>query len=77
MASITVAVALLASFPRVSAGQLAPAREYEIKAAFLLNFAKFIAWPENAFTSQTEDLRWSSSVMIPSAAYSTGSSPAS
>ena len=28
-----------------------PAVEYKIKAAFLLNFAKFITWPEQTFTS--------------------------
>jgi hypothetical protein len=56
-ASIVVAVALLALFPGVSAGQLAPAREYEIKAAFLFNFATFVNWPDDAFKSQTEDLR--------------------
>jgi hypothetical protein len=56
-ASIAVAVALLASFPSVSAGQLVPAREYEIKAGFLFNFSKFIDWPDDAFNSETDDLR--------------------
>jgi hypothetical protein len=55
-ASIAVAVAL-ASFPGVSTGQLVPAREYEIKAGFLVNFSKFINWPDDAFTSETDDLR--------------------
>ena len=55
--SIAVAVALLASFPRVSTGQLVPAREYEIKAGFLFNFSKFIDWPDDAFKSETDDLR--------------------
>jgi hypothetical protein len=26
-----------------------PAREYDVKAAFLLNFARFIEWPDTAF----------------------------
>jgi YfiR/HmsC-like len=26
-------------------------REYQIKAAFLFNFAQFVKWPENSFTS--------------------------
>ncbi len=26
-----------------------PASEYQVKAAFLFNFAKFVAWPPNAF----------------------------
>lgn len=29
--------------------QSPPAREYEVKAAFLFNFAKFVEWPPNAF----------------------------
>lgn len=29
--------------------QTTPAREYQIKAAFLYNFAQFIEWPPNAF----------------------------
>lgn len=30
--------------------------EYEIKAAFLLNFAKFVQWPDNAFESRQSPL---------------------
>lgn len=30
--------------------------EYQIKAAVLLNFAKFIEWPEQAFKSETDPL---------------------
>jgi hypothetical protein len=56
-ASIVVALALLASFPSVTTGQLVPAREYEVKAGFLFNFSKFIDWPDDAFTSETDDLR--------------------
>jgi hypothetical protein len=56
-AAVAAAVALLCSFPRVSAGQLAPAHEYEIKAGFVFNFAKFVAWPQDAFKSATDDLR--------------------
>jgi hypothetical protein len=55
--AITVAAALLTAFPRVSAGQLAPVREYEIKAGFLYNFAAFVEWPEEVFKTKTEDLR--------------------
>ena len=32
--------------------QAAPSVEYQVKAAFLFNFAKFVAWPQDAF--QTE-----------------------
>jgi hypothetical protein len=36
--------------PRASA-QTAVAREYQIKAVFLFNFAQFVAWPPAAFTA--------------------------
>jgi hypothetical protein len=32
-----------------SGAQTNPSGEYQLKAAFLLNFAKFIEWPQNAF----------------------------
>lgn len=49
----TAAMALLAAH-LVAATASAPARalgasEYEIKAAFLFNFAQFVEWPANAF----------------------------
>lgn len=31
-------------------------REYQLKAGFLVNFARFIAWPENAFASPDADI---------------------
>jgi len=31
--------------------------EYELKAAFVYNFAKFVEWPEDAFVSPAESLR--------------------
>ena len=37
------------NFPRVLPAQLRPSSEYELKAAFLFNFAKFIEWPPEAF----------------------------
>ncbi|HJP95474.1 MAG TPA: YfiR family protein [Pyrinomonadaceae bacterium] len=40
-------VALCAFVASVSAG---PANEYQVKAAFLFNFAKFVEWPPNAFS---------------------------
>jgi hypothetical protein len=30
--------------------------EYQVKAAFLFNFARFVEWPPRAFTSATEPL---------------------
>jgi hypothetical protein len=37
------------SFPAVLPAQLRPSSEYELKAAFLFNFAKFVDWPPNSF----------------------------
>jgi hypothetical protein len=50
---------LLAALVAVSATPVAHAQEggpteYEVKAAFLYNFAKFIAWPEGTFQSENE-----------------------
>ena len=38
-----------ATFSWGATARAAPANEYQIKAAFLFNFAKFVAWPANAF----------------------------
>jgi len=32
--------------------QAAPSVEYQVKAAFLFNFAKFVAWPRDAFPNE-------------------------
>ena len=32
------------------------AEEYEVKAAYLLNFARFVEWPDSAFESETSDI---------------------
>ncbi len=34
-----------------------PAREYEVKAAFLLNFARLVHWPDTAFTAPDMPIR--------------------
>lgn len=39
------------NFPTVLSAQVRPSSEYELKAAFLFNFAKFVAWPPNAFAN--------------------------
>src|SRR5436305_13849150 len=36
--------------------QPAPPSEYEIKAAFIFNFARFIEWPAKSFSSPTSPL---------------------
>jgi hypothetical protein len=53
-----IAMALVAgSFPGGSAlAQGAGAAEYEIKGAFLFNFARFAEWPNSAFSSTTQPL---------------------
>src|SRR2546423_7757232 len=35
--------------PRAAHAQNSPSKEYEVKAACLLNFAQFIEWPQAAF----------------------------
>jgi len=32
------------------------AQEYQLKAAFLVNFARFITWPESSFSSEPQEL---------------------
>lgn len=48
--AIVAGLALLLCGGR-SAGQQSGPTEYQVKAAFLLNFAKFIDWPESSFAS--------------------------
>ncbi len=45
---VVIAGLLAGSVPRARAQ--APPTEYEIKAAFLYNFAKFVEWPADAFS---------------------------
>src|SRR5215469_5649927 len=44
-----LAFLILALFPMRSARAVSPVSEYQVEAAFLLNFTKFIQWPETAF----------------------------
>jgi hypothetical protein len=39
------------NFPAVLPAQVRSSSEYELKAAFLFNFAKFVEWPSNAFVN--------------------------
>jgi hypothetical protein len=48
---ILVALAALSGSP-LALAQTKPPSEYEVKAAFLFNFAKFIDWPPGTFESQ-------------------------
>jgi YfiR/HmsC-like len=49
-AVLFLAVALVSAGPRASAQEAAPT-EYQLKAAFLFNFAKFVEWPPSSFAS--------------------------
>ncbi len=44
-------------FAEVTHGQSGGLTKYEIEAAFLYNFAKFVDWPPEAFSSPTDGLR--------------------
>ena len=48
--------ALLLGFTPAGRAQPAPTPEYEVKAALLLNFARFTDWPARAFPSPTAPL---------------------
>lgn len=49
---VTVGLAL-GGFAASSLAAAAPTREYDIKAAFLFNFASFVEWPSTAFATPT------------------------
>lgn len=50
----SIALAALLSLAAVTParGQANPSVEYQVKAAFLLNFVKFVEWPSDAFQSE-------------------------
>src|SRR3954462_14056099 len=51
----TIATPLFVLIPLVTAAsQSPPSVEYQVKAAFLFNFAKFIEWPTKSFAQPTE-----------------------
>ncbi len=41
---------------QVACGEESPPSEYQLKAAFLFNFAKFAEWPSEAFTNATSPI---------------------
>lgn len=49
-----VCIALLAAVTPLTGTSPAPVDEYEVKAAFIYNFAKFVAWPARAFKSPAD-----------------------
>jgi hypothetical protein len=48
---------LAAVLPVYAAGQTRSAGEYEVKAAFLFNFAKFVEWPSGSFSGADDPIR--------------------
>lgn len=48
-----LASAALLLFDRDLSAQVATSKEYRVKAVFVYNFAHFIAWPPNAFSTAT------------------------
>ncbi len=55
LAALVFLAALLAARGAVDAQVAAP--EYDVKAAFLFNFTKFVEWPPAAFTDEHSSLR--------------------
>jgi len=53
----TLGVAALVLFFGITTGPGATAPETELKAAFLYNFAKFVEWPAEAFSSETAPIQ--------------------
>lgn len=51
-----LAVGLWSLLPFASAAALASPTEYDVKAAFLFNFAKFVTWPPDAFAGPNAPL---------------------
>jgi hypothetical protein len=49
--AVTLVTIAAFSMPPLSSAQGNPRGEYDLKAAFLFNFAKFIEWPAGSFTS--------------------------
>ena len=48
---LILAIALTLALPSGNSCQAEPSREYVVKAAFLYNFAQFVEWPSDAFSS--------------------------
>jgi hypothetical protein len=51
-----LSLALILALRLIAGGQERPPDEYQVKAAFLYNFAKFVEWPPEAFADPNEPL---------------------
>jgi YfiR/HmsC-like len=47
-------ICILGTFGSLRAGEIS--HEYRVKAAFLVNFARFISWPEDSFSPDRREL---------------------
>lgn len=56
-APAVLVLALLAALATAGASRAQTAQEYEVKAAFLYNFTKFVEWPAHAFADGKSSLR--------------------
>ncbi|HEY7544552.1 MAG TPA: YfiR family protein [Blastocatellia bacterium] len=54
-ACLWMCAALITTTMRSARAQSSPS-EYEVKAAFLFNFAKFVEWPEDAFSDSSSPI---------------------
>lgn len=57
LAAVLLAAGLAFAAARPAAAETAPSREYQIKAAFLYNFARFVEWPPAAFAGPDAPLQ--------------------
>jgi hypothetical protein len=46
-------IMILLAAPKIVFGQATGLADYNIEAAFLINFGKFVEWPQNSFASQS------------------------
>jgi hypothetical protein len=51
-----LSLGLVLTIRLIAAGPVGPPDEYQVKAAFLYNFAKFVEWPPEAFENPSQAL---------------------
>ncbi|MCP4715877.1 MAG: YfiR family protein, partial [Deltaproteobacteria bacterium] len=54
--AIVTALVVLVAVPRTSCAKQLAGGEYEVKAGFVYNFAKFVEWPVAAFDNNSSEL---------------------
>ena len=57
VAVLTLVTVLLSSASSATRSDLDLAKEYQVKALFLYNFANFVEWPSDAFADQSSTLK--------------------